>query len=161
MDQYKLYDLYWIYDLERRKLSVFVKNSSNTRVKNIMTGSICDIPMYHGDYGMERSLDFNKILNTKDYIQYRFKEIYAIVGTKAFSTLTKEEKQVRKEIKRQEKSPYYYDYSPYDMPEINDCQYMLDSDIVDATLRAEPILQQNSDVKRREQQCKNSSSLEF
>ena len=52
MEKYMLASLIWVYDLQRRKLSVFVKNSTNDRVKNIMTNEICDIPRCHGDYGM-------------------------------------------------------------------------------------------------------------
>ena len=131
------------------------------RVKNIMTGEIFDIPKHHGDYGMEYTMDFNIILNTSGYLQYDFDRIFAIAGTSAFPTLKNEAKRVAKEQKRIEKDPHYCDYSPYDMPEINQFQYMSADDIKMATRRAEPILQQTEEVKRREQQNQNRSSYEF
>ena len=95
---FMLSDFIWVYDLQRRKLSVFVKNSTGLRIKNLMTGEICDMPKYRGDYGMEYRLDFKKILNTSDYIQYGFREIYGMVGTRAFTTLAQEAKQVEIEL---------------------------------------------------------------
>ena len=162
MDRYMLCDLIWVYDFERRNLSVFVKNSENTRVKNIMDGSIYEIPTYRGEYGMvERRLDFKKILNTKDYQQLKFKELYMCVGIKAFTTLSKEAKQVEKEINRQRKDIHYCDYSEYDSPEINVYQYMSDDDIIAATQKAETILQKDPAIKRREENCKYGNSYEF
>ena len=82
-----------------------------------------------------------------------------MAGTKAFTTLSKEAKQVEKETKRYDKLGY--DDCPYNSPDIDIYQYMSDNDIVSATQKAEPILQQNSEVKRREQHCQNRSSLQF
>lgn len=161
MDRFMLCDLCWVYDLQRRKLSVFVKNLEGNRLKNLMTGEVCDIPKYHGDYGMEFRMDYKKILNTKDYIQYDFNKIYGIAGIKAFTTLKNDAKQVEKELKKYYKDDDHCDYSPYDYPEIDIYQYMAEKDIVSATKLAEPILQQTEEVKRREVYCKNSSSLEF
>lgn len=159
MEKYMLCSLIWVYDLERRRLSAFVKNTDNTRVKNLMTGEILDIPKCRGDYGMEYRLDFNQLLHTSGHIQYGFREIYGMAGTRAFSTLAKEAKQVEKDTKRYEKNGW--NDSPYDMPEIDIYQYMSDTDIVSATRRAEPFVQQSPEVKRREEQILYSNSQRF
>ena len=159
MDEYMLNDLYWVYDLSSKRLSVFIKNSSNTRVKNLASGAVYDIPKYHGDYGFETRLDFDRILNSS-CIVYRFDEFYGIVGTNAFATLKKEAKQVEKETNRMNKDTKNIYYA-YEMPTINAFQYMSVSDIVEATRRAEPILKQNESVKRREREVNNRSNLNF
>ena len=161
MDRFMLCDLCWVYDLQRRKLSVFVKNSEGNRLKNLMTGEVCDIPKLGSDYGVAFRIDYKKILNTKDYIQYDFNKIYGIAGTRAFVSLKGEAKQVEKALKKYYKDDNHCDYSPYDYPEIDVYQYMSTSDIVAATKLAEPILQQTEEVKKREEHFKNSSYLEF
>ena len=160
MEEYMLCDLHWVYDLQRKKLSVFAKNSSGTRVKNICTGEVFDIPKYRGDYGSEYRLDFEKILDSKGCIKFGFKELYAMVGTDAFLTLKNEAKQVEKELNRMRKD-YKNDYYSFELPEIDIYQYMSASDIVSATRRAEPILQRDESIKRRERECANKSSYEF
>ena len=159
MDMFTLNSLYWVYDLGRRNLSVFVKNSSGTRVKNLMTGAVTDIPKYHGDYGTELRLDFEKILNTSGCIVYDFKQIYGIAGTEAFVTLKKEQKDVDAQTRKMEKSGY--DYYPQDWPQVDTSQFMSQDDIVAATKKAEPILQKTEEVKRREQENKNKNCYEF
>ena len=162
MDRFRLNDLIWIYNLERRNLSVFVKNSDGTRAKNIMDGTIYDIPTYRGEYGsVERRLDFEKILGTKNYTVYFFKDLIGRVGTKAFTTLAKEARRVEKEQDRLRKDTNYCEYSEYDYPEIDASQYMLDSDIIAATRKAEAILQKDPSIKKREEECKYNDSYQF
>lgn len=154
-----LSSLQWVYDLERRQLSVFVKNTDGTRVKNITTGVIYDIPTCYSDYGCVRRLDYNQVLHTSGHMLFDFRQIFGMAGTKAFLALAKEAKQVEKDTKRYEKLGW--NDSPYDMPEIDVYQYMSDSDIVSATKRAEPFVQQSPEVKRREEQILNSNSQRF
>lgn len=160
MSEYMLSDLIWVYNLETSHLSAFVKNSSSTRVKDIGSGTIYDIPKRHGDYGSEYRLDFRKILNTSDCIEYKFEQIYGLVGINAFLTLKGQQKQVDKEMKRIIRDTNN-DYYAHELPGVNANQYISESDLLSATRRAETILRENKDVQRRERDCKNKTNLDF
>lgn len=159
--EYMLSDLHWVYNLENGHLSVFVKNSSGTRVKDIASGSVYDIPLYNNGYGhSERRLDFNKILNTSGHIKYSFQQLYGIVGVNAFRTLKNEQKQVDRDMKKINRD-YNNHYYSFELPDINENQYIEESDLIVATKSAESILRQNKDVQRLERDCKNKNALDF
>ena len=155
--EYMLCDLCWVYNLEDRNLSVFIKNSAGNKVKNIGTGVVYEL--YKNSYE-GYILDFNKILNTSGHISYNFEQLYGLVGTDGFETLKNEAKQVEKELKkiRRDYDNYYY---PHELPEIDKYQYINEYDLMRATKKAQEILRCNKDVQARERSNKNQSALNF